>query len=221
MRMIATLRSIPFLVLIAWSGASAVEVSDATPHAVIETRATAIAVELEGRRDFYSENSAALYDKVSELLLPGFDVEYASKLILGRDNWTAASEAQRENFMAAFHGFLVRTYSRGLLGFDQSDLVVEPEAKYSKDGLKALVKTTLALQTGDRVNVNYALRQIDAGWKIYDVRIDGVSYVQNYRSQFDAEISDLGLDAVIRRLETEAGGEGSPAAANTSQGDAV
>ena len=48
------------------------------------------------------------------------------------------------------------------------------------------------------VNINYALRETPDGWKIYDVRIDGVSYIQNYRSQFDAEISDRGIDAVIQ-----------------------
>jgi phospholipid transport system substrate-binding protein len=52
--------------------------------------------------------------------------------------------------------------------------------------------------------VNYALREVDAVWKIYDVRIDGVSYVQNYRNQFGAEISALGLEAVIERLESGA-----------------
>ena len=206
--MTAICRSLPLAVLLVWSAVPAVEVSSATPLAVIETRATAMAEELEGRRDFYSENAAALYAAVNDILLPGFDVEYASKLVLGRTHWTAASEVQREQFQAAFHRFLVRTYSRGLLEFDQSDLDIEPDAKYSKDGRKALVKTSLKLETGDPVQVVYALRGSgETGWKIYDVRVDGVSYVQNYRSQFDAEISDRGLDAVILRLETEAAGD--------------
>ena len=81
---------------------------------------------------------------------------------------------------------------------------VKPEPAFSKDKRKALVGTQLALANGDAVEVNYALREVDAIWKIYDVRIDGVSYVQNYRNQFDAEISARGLEAVIERLESGA-----------------
>lgn len=184
---------------------TATEISDETPRSVIETRATALAEQLSGRQAYYTENTAELYELVSELLLPGFDVEYASKLVLGRTHWTAASEEQRANFIEAFYGFLVRTYAKGLIGFDQSDMTVDPQVSFAKDGNKALVRTTLALENGDPVKINYALRITEAGWKMYDVRIDGVSYIQNYRSQFDAEISARGIDAVIRRLETESG----------------
>jgi len=186
---------------------TSVEISAETPQAVIETRATALAQKLDGRQDYYAENTVELNALVRDLLLPGFDVQYASKLVLGRTHWTAASEEQRQRFIDAFYGFLVRTYAKGLIGFDQSDMSVDPEPSFSKDGGKALVRTTLALGSGDSVNINYALRNTDVGWKMYDVRIDGVSYIQNYRSQFDAEISARGIDAVILRLETESGGE--------------
>jgi phospholipid transport system substrate-binding protein len=63
--------------------------------------------------------------------------------------------------------------------------------------------TELQLDDGTRVAVNYSLRKSSKGWKVYDVRLDGVSYVRNYRSQFNAEISALGIDAVIARLESE------------------
>ena len=76
--------------------------------------------------------------------------------------------------------------------------------KYSKDRRKAQVGTQLTMPNGDSVAVNYVLRETEGVWKIYDVRIDGVSYVQNHRNQFDAEISARGLDAVIDRLETGA-----------------
>ncbi len=179
-----------------------------TPTAVIESRATALAEKLQGRQDYYSENTGELYALVSDILLPGFDVDYASKLVLGRTHWTAASVEQREAFIDAFYGFLVRTYSKGLIGFDQSNLSVDPNAKFSSDGNKALVRTQVALDNGDSVTINYALRNNGAsGWQMYDVRIDGVSYIQNYRSQFDAEISARGIDAVIQRLRTELAGD--------------
>jgi phospholipid transport system substrate-binding protein len=185
--------------------AAVAEITIETPTAVIETRATALAEKLQGRQDYYSERHHELYDLVSTLLLPGFDVNYASKLVLGRTHWTAATAEQREAFIAAFYGFLVRTYSKGLIGFDQSALMIDPVATFSKEGDKALVRTSVSLENGDSVKINYALRNNgESGWKMYDVRIDGVSYIQNYRSQFDAEISARGIEAVIKRLESEA-----------------
>ncbi len=192
-------------VLLATSGGVVAEPSADTPIAVIDTRATALAEQMAGKQDYFAENVDELYTLVDELLLPGFDVNYASKLVLGRTHWTTATEAQRDRFIAAFYGFLVRTYAKGLVGFSQDDMTIDPDPAYSKDGNKALVRTQLALENGEAVQINYALRKTDAGWKMYDVRIDGVSYIQNYRSQFDAEISARGIDAVIRRLETESG----------------
>jgi phospholipid transport system substrate-binding protein len=57
------------------------------------------------------------------------------------------------------------------------------------------------MMSGGQVPVDYRLRNSSQGWRVYDVRIEGVSYIQNYRSQFNAEINALGLDALIQRLE--------------------
>jgi phospholipid transport system substrate-binding protein len=175
----------------------------ATPNAVVESTATALARKLEGRQGYFAAHPAELHSLVDKLLLPGFDVTYASKLVLGREHWTAATDEQRDRFAVAFYGFLVRTYAKGLLSFDQKAMTVDAQPRFSKKGNKALVRTQLALIGGNAVEINYALRKTGEIWKMYDVRIDGVSYIQNYRSQFDAEISARGMQAVIERLERE------------------
>jgi len=199
----ATIRKavLTVLGLLVWASVPAAE--EGSPNAVIESTASALAAQLEGRRSYYTVHTAELNALVDELLLPSFDVSYASKLVLGREHWTAATPVQRERFAQAFYGFLVRTYAKGLLGFDQTAMTINPKVRYSRDGKKALVQTRLALTVGDPVAINYALRDSAAGWKMYDVRIDGVSYIQNYRNQFDAEISARGIQAVIDRLEAE------------------
>jgi phospholipid transport system substrate-binding protein len=160
--------------------------------------------ELGGKQDYFADNLPELYDLVGRVLVPSFDVEYSGKQVLGRKHWTESSEQQRERFIGAFYSFLVKTYAKAILEFDQDRMKVLPDPSFSKDGSKVLVRTQLELENGDEVLVAYALREKDEGWKIYDVRVDGVSYIQNYRSQFDAEISTLGIDAVIERLENEA-----------------
>lgn len=192
------------LVALQWQLALAEE--SRTPTEVIEATANGVQSLLVGQRAYYAENVTELYNLVDRLLLPSFDVEYAGKQVLGKTHWNAATVEQRTKFIEVFYGFLIKTYAKGVLEFDQDRLTVLPDPSYSKDGRKALVHTQLMLDGSDDVLINYALRQTPDGWKIYDVRIDGVSYIKNYRSQFDAEISARGIDAVIQRLEEEAAG---------------
>jgi len=154
---------------------------------------------------------------IDTILLPNFDIQYAGKLVLGKSHWVAATEEQRARFVDAFYSFLIKTYAKGILDFDQENLVIKPEANFSKDGKKAMVLTELIIDGGDNVQINYSVRQSKGQWKIYDVRIEGVSYIQNYRSQFNAEISAQGIEAVITRLEAEA--EAAKAAAANNAGE--
>jgi phospholipid transport system substrate-binding protein len=175
-----------------------------SPLGMVTGAAESLQERLEGRKDYYTDNLAELYVLVDELLLPRFDTLYAGKLVLGKQHWTAATEEQRTRFIETFYNFLVRTYAKGILEFDQDKLTVLQDVRYSRDGAKALVRTNLVITSGETVQVNYSVRRSDTLWKIYDVRIDGVSYIQNYRNQFDAEINANGIDAVISRLEGEA-----------------
>ena len=173
------------------------------PADVVTQAASELQSRLSGQQEFYAANTAELYALVDDVLLPNFDVEYAGKLVLGKTHWRAADESQRERFIEVFYSFLIKTYAKGVLEFDQDKLLILPDVSFSKNGSKALVRTELVVDAGDNVQVNYAVRSVDSGWKIYDVRIEGVSYIQNYRNQFDAEISAQGIEAVIVRLEQE------------------
>jgi phospholipid transport system substrate-binding protein len=170
-----------------------------SPFDVISLAANELQVTLSGRQDYFSENPDELFRVIGTKLLPVFDVRYSSYLVLG-DHWKTADNQQRDRFVKAFSNFLIISYAKGLLSFNQQDLFIYPGI-YSKDKKKAEVKTDLKLGNGDKVPVNYRLRNSIEGWRVYDVRVSGVSYIQNYRSQFNAEISSLGLNSVILRLE--------------------
>jgi phospholipid transport system substrate-binding protein len=200
------LLSVVGMALLSGSGAAfaADDSATATPLELVSQAATQLQEQLTGKQEYFAENSAELYELINSVLLPNFDVEHAGKLVLGKEHWLAASDTQRQRFIDAFYGFLVKSYANGILEFDQERMTIGEQPKYSKDRRKAQVGTQLTMANGDTVNVNYVLRDAQGNWKIYDVRIDGVSYVQNYHNQFDAEISARGLDAVIERLESEA-----------------
>jgi phospholipid transport system substrate-binding protein len=203
-QLISHFRFLPLVALLLMSAPlRAAEPAD-SPLDMVTGAAESLQQRLDGRKDYYTVNASELYALVDELLLPRFDTLYAGKLVLGKQHWTAANEQQRERFIETFYNFLVRTYAKGILEFDQDKLTVLPDVRYSKDRAKAMVRTNLVISSGENVQVNYSVRRVPDGWKIYDVRIDGVSYIQNYRNQFDAEINAKGIDSVISRLEDEA-----------------
>ena len=154
------------------------------------------------RKEELTSNRQALYELIDEILLPRFDRRYAAQLVLGR-HWRAASEAQREQFIEAFYQSLMRQYSDGLLEFDLSQLKILP---YRGDPSKprTVVRTVVVLDDGTEAPVDYGLVKKDSGWEVFDVTIEGISYVRNFRAEFNSEIQAKGLDAVIERLEREA-----------------
>ena len=181
---------------------SGVALASPSPRDVVVSSANEVARRLENRREYLAEHPDELYALVDEVLLPNFDIRYAGFLVLG-PHWRTITEEQRDRFLTTFFDFLVRSYSRGLLDFDPKSLVILDVAAPPADEKRVQVKTTMRQDDGSIVPVNYSLRSTAKGWKVYDVRIEGVSYLQNYRNQFNAEISANGIESVISRLEQE------------------
>lgn len=193
------------LILIAgtWLIASAANAQEAMPgpRDVVVSTAERVAAELEGKRKYYRENPEVLYAVIDEILLPNFDIRYAGFKVMGEANWKAASKDQRTRFVDTFYQFMLRSYASGLLRLDPNSLEIMPD--FQSNARFAAVETTIMQDTGQLIPVNYRLRLSKAGWRVYDVRIEGVSYVENYSNQFAAEIDALGLEAVIDRMLVE------------------
>ena len=185
-----------------WAGADDAELA---PQEVIENAATVMSEKLTGREDYYESHPEELYTMIDEVLLPHFDTRYSGRLVLGK-HWKGVTEEQRSDFIDAFYQFLLQSYAKGLLEFDQGKITFLP-FQGEIDGKRVVVKTQMQLDDGSDVPVNYSMRRSKSGWKVYDVRIEGVSYIQNYRNQFNAEISANGVDSVIDRLRAEAAGK--------------
>lgn len=174
-----------------------------SPNAVIEDSMVVLTEKLDGRKAELAADRKSLYALIDEMLLPRFDRKFAAQLVLAR-HWRSASEAQRTRFIEAFYQALLRRYADGILEFDPSKITVMP---YRGDASKprTKVRSTVALDDGSKVAVDYDLVKRGSGWLVYNVVIEGVSYVTNFRAELDAEIRSTSLDAVIARLEKEAG----------------
>jgi phospholipid transport system substrate-binding protein len=179
----------------------AVAEEERLPHEIIETAANSIVGEIKGRKDYLNENREELYKLINEILMPHFDMRYAGRLVLGK-HWKSAPDEQRNRFINVFYEFLLQSYANGVLRFDEGEIVVYP-VDIATDDKRTVVKTDMRMDDGSQVPVNYSMRNSKAGWRVYDVQIEGVSYIRNYRNQFNAEISEMGIEAVIERLQSE------------------
>ena len=174
------------------------------PSDVIQSATEQLAAELEGRKAELSENPEELYAVIDRVLLPRFDRRYAAQLVLGR-HWRNASEAQRDRFIAAFYNSLLRRYADGVLEFDQDRVELLP-FRGDLSQPRTTVKTIVMLEDGTEVPVDYGMVQRDSGWLMFDVVIEGISYVRNYRTELNAEIQGSSLDDVIADLEARNSG---------------
>lgn len=180
--------------------------AQASPVDVIKSAEAELQEQLDGRKDEFAQDKDALYAMIDEILLPRFDRHYAARLVLGR-HWRAANDAQRERFIQAFYRSLLRRYADGVLEYDQDKVEILPWRGAEGDE-RTMVRTNVTLDDGTEVPVHYALVRRDDGWKIFDVNIEGISYVRNFRAELNTEIQQKGLEAVIERLESEADGDG-------------
>lgn len=176
---------------------------DAGPNAVVESAVALFAEKLDGRREEFTNDREALYAAVDEVLLPRFDSRFAAQIVLAK-HWRAATDEQRGRFINAFYQALLRRYADGVLEFEQDMVKVLP---YRGDATKSRtkVRTTVRLDNGSKISVDYELVKRKSGWLFFNVVIEGVSYVRNFRAEMDSEIRSSSLDAVIERLEGEAG----------------
>lgn len=196
------MRKVTYALLIAVVAVGLATAAVDSPNAVIEDSMRVLAEKLDGRKAELAADRKSLYALIDEMLLPRFDRKFAAQLVLAR-HWRSASESQRTRFINAFYQALLRRYADGILEFDPDMITVMPfRGDVSKPRTK--VRSTVELDDGSKVAVDYDLVKRDSGWLVYNVVIEGVSYVTNFRAELDSEIRSTSLDAVIERLEKEA-----------------
>lgn len=187
------------------------------PVAVVRDASQQVLAQLEKNSSKLSDNPGLAEKIVKEYLLPHWDFDFTSQLVLGRA-WRTATPEQRKAFEAAFLHYLTATYAKGISGFNGAKVQVLP---FRGDTSKQFVtvQTRVEAENHQPVEVDYVMRKTQDGWKAFDVKIAGVSYVQTYRNEFQSEISHTSLQALITRLEhTQASAAGSSHSGKAQKG---
>jgi phospholipid transport system substrate-binding protein len=173
--------------------------AEAMPDQITREATDKILALIKAHRDAYAKDHKRLYAMVDEHVLVYFDFRAMSRSVLGRF-WREATEEQRTRFTNEFRDLLVRTYATALLKYNNEVIVYLPFL--GKPGDKTVtVKTEVRRADGSpNIPIHYSFYNTDSAWRVYDVSIEGVSLVTNYRSTYATKIQREGVEALIAEL---------------------
>lgn len=169
-----------------------------SPDELVKKTAKDVLTIIKSDKDIQAGNQQKIYALAEEKILPNFDFERVCRLVLGK-NWRKANDAQKLGFQKEFRSLLLRTYASALGKYRNQEIVYRP-AIYAKNKKVAKVKTSILQDSGPAVAVDYTMKQEGEHWKVYDISVEKISLVTNYRSQFSGEIRNNGIDSLIKKL---------------------
>ncbi len=170
-----------------------------SPEEVIRSSGDQMVTTVVERRAELETQPELIYQLVDEILLPHMDFEAMAQLALGPP-WRDATPEQRREFTDEFRNLLVRTYSTAWLAYDNQTIEYLPVRPASRPD-RATVTVRLLESGGQRTILAYSLRLKNGAWKVYDLALDGVSLLTNYRSEFPARVRAVGLDGLIVEMQ--------------------
>ena len=168
------------------------------PDEVIRKTADDVISALKSDEVIRNGNKKKLYQLAEEKILPNFDFERISRLVLGKA-WRKATDLQKKQFKIEFRTLLLRTYSIALSKYKDQGIEIKPMRMKPADEI-VIVKTEIVQGGAQPIKVNYALAKDADSWLVFDIVIEGVSLVTNYRSQFSSVIRSGGMDSLNKRL---------------------
>ena len=175
--------------------------SDVPPDVLAKRVTDEVIAILRADRDLYTGNPAKVMRLIETKVLPYFSFVRMTQLAVGK-NWRRANPQQREALVGQFRTLLMRTYATAFTSYREQTITYRPVRMRPEDD-DVVVKSQVVQPGGPPVAVDYSMEKTGEGWKVYDVAIEGVSLVQNYRSTFNGEIQRGGIDGLIKALDTK------------------
>lgn len=187
-----------FLLLLLFLVPTALQGAQSAPDAVLRTVTSDVVASLKQDQDL-ADDPAKLAGLIETKVLPAFDFSLMTQLAMGK-NWRQTTAAQQDRLTAEFKTMLVRSYS-GMLATYRDHTITYKPIRYVPGDTDATVRSEVVKQGSKGLRVDYQLTKMAGGrWKVYDVKLDGVSVVTAYREGFAARIRDAGVDGLIRTL---------------------
>ena len=168
------------------------------PDALVKRTVEDVLAVVKTDQDIQAGNQEKIFALAEEKIIPNFNFDKVCRLVLGK-NWTKATPEQKTAFQAEFRSLLIRTYATALSKYKNQTVEYKP-LRMADGASSATVKTLILQPGGQPIAVDYSLEKHSDAWKVYDIVIEGVSLVTNYRGQFTQEIRQNGLDSLVKKL---------------------
>jgi len=166
--------------------------------ALVTQTADKIQVQLRAEKSVIAKNPKRIYELVEQIVLPHFDFTAMSSSVLGK-YWRTANEDQRTRFTQEFKTLLVRTYAKALVDNMDRKILYQP-LRVADGATDVTVHTEIPQPGAFPIDINYSMESKEGGWKVYDVDIEGVSMVKNYRTSFGSDVKQGSVDKLISTL---------------------
>ena len=198
------------LALVSGFNTSAALAADTPPDVLARSTTQEVIAILKKDQEIKSGNMSKVYQLVEAKILPNFDFNRMTQLAVGK-HWPRATAQQKQALVTEFRNLLVRTYSASLTAFTNQTVEFRP-LTMKPDDTDVTVHSEIRQPGGQPIPIDYSMYKTSFGWKVYDVTIDGVSLVTNYRASFASTVRQKGIDGLIKTLaEQSARGGAQPA----------
>ncbi len=169
------------------------------PDVLVKTITDEVTAVIKKDKDIQSGDTRKAADLIESKIVPHFNFTRMARLAMGR-NWRSATPEQQKELASEFKTLLVRTYSTALTNYRDQQIDYKP-LRAKPDDNEVTVKSDVK-QSGSSqpVSIDYEMEKTDKGWKIYDVKVGGVSLVTTYRDTFASEVREHGVDGLIKSL---------------------
>lgn len=186
------------IVFFAWSQVGLASPQNLAPQALVEQVANQTIERIKRDSAKIDKNPAHIHALIDELLMPHFDFKRMSRWVLGK-HWRKATAEQKSAFIMQFKSLLVRTYATSLKEYSDEKIHYSPFRGKLASG-DVTVRSEIMQPGGFPIPINYRLYLKGDKWQVYDISIDDISLITNYRSSFSKQIRRGGIDKLIQKL---------------------
>lgn len=171
---------------------------DVAPDALVRGITQEVVAIIKQDKDIQAGNSKKIAELVDAKVLPHFNFQRMTQLAVAV-NWRKASPEQQKSLIQEFRSLLVRTYSSALSSYRDQAIEIKPLRARAED-TEVTVRSEVKQRGAQAVTIDYDMEKTASGWKVFDVKVGGVSLITTYKEEFANQVRDSGLDGLIKTL---------------------
>jgi phospholipid transport system substrate-binding protein len=174
---------------------------DTAPDVMVKNITAEVITIVKQDKDIQAGNSKKVADLVETRILPHFNFLRMTQIAVAV-NWRRATPEQQKQLTEEFKALLVRTYSNALSLYRDQAVEFKP-LRMRPDDVEITVRSEIRQKGAQPVTLDYDMEKTPAGWKVFDIKVGGVSLITNYREDFAAQVRESGIDGLIKALTSK------------------